>query len=56
MIFERKLSDILCENTSIIQLQKLVFKKSSEQNPIVKCDDVHRSRLDFEAIAQQIKF
>jgi hypothetical protein len=54
MIFERKLSDILCETTSIVELQRSVFLQSSERNPAVKCNDVHRARLDFDAIAQQV--
>ena len=54
MIFERKLSDILCETTTIQALQRSVFLQSSEKNPMIKCDGVHRARLDFDAIAQQV--
>ena len=54
MIFERKLSDIVCDNTSLDELQKFAFKMASESNPVIKCKEVFRAKLDFAAIAQMI--
>lgn len=54
MIFERKFSDIICGITTIEELQKIAFRKANEGNPLIKCKDPYRPKLDFEAIAQQI--
>jgi hypothetical protein len=36
MIFERKLSDVLCDNFNIAELQKLVFFRPSDKNPAIR--------------------
>ena len=54
MIFERKLSDIICDNFAIDGLQKLVFRVPGELNPATKRNAVFRAKLDFDAIAQMV--
>jgi len=54
MIRERRLSDIICGATTISELQLDVFAKSSQENPMIKCDSQQRAKLDFEAISQNI--
>ena len=48
------MSDIICENFAIDELQKLVFLVPGERNPVTKCNAVFRAKLDFDAIAQMV--
>ena len=52
---ERRLSDIICENTDIKSLQKNAFLTKGPDNPLVPCRDTNlRSRLDFLGLAKSL--
>ena len=52
---ERRLSDVICENTDIKSLQKNAFLTKGPDNPLVPCRDTNlRSRLDFLGLAKSL--